>query len=153
MLKQLKTFLKNITVGGDAAHTFAEDDHRLCAATLLMHIVSVDGIVDESERSRLRAILKEHYELDEKQTSELIDEARKRDQEAVDLYGFTSVLKRRLDLEERRKIVEMMWEIAYADGQVHEFEDNTVWRVTELLGIPSSDRLALRRRVADRTET
>ncbi|AXS42126.1 TerB family tellurite resistance protein [Breoghania sp. L-A4] len=153
MLKQLKKFLKDITVGGDTAHTFADDDHRLCAATLLIHIVSVDGIVDDSERTRLRTILKEHYQLDENETSELIDEARKRDKEAVDLYGFTSVLKRRLDIDERRKIVEMMWEIVYADGQVHEFEDNTVWRVTELLGIPASDRLALRRRVANRTES
>ena len=150
MLKKLKKFLKDITLGGSETHAFAEDDHRLCAATLLVHIVSVDGIVDDSERIRLRNILKEHYQLDEDETSELIEEARKRDLEAVDLYGFTSVLKRRLDINERRNIVEMMWEIVYADGQVHEFEDNTVWRVTELLGIPSSDRLALRRRVADR---
>lgn len=151
MLKQLKKFLKEITLGESEHRDFADDDHRLCAAALLIHIISVDGIIDDAERVRLRSILKDQYELNEEQTSELIEEARKRDLEAVDLYGFTSVLKRRLNLEERRTIVEMMWEIVYADGQVHEFEDNTVWRVTELLGIPSSDRLALRRRVADRT--
>ena len=151
MLKQLKKFIREITLGESEKHDFAEDDHRLCAAALLIHIVSVDGIIDETERVRLRSILKDQYKLSEDETSELIEEARKRDLEAVDLYGFTSVLKRRLNLEERLNLVEMMWEIVYADGLVHEFEDNTVWRVTELLGIPSSDRLALRRRVADRT--
>lgn len=153
MLKHLKKFLKEVTLGEATQRQFEEDDHRLCAAALLIHIVSVDGIVDEAERSHLRKILKAQYELGEEETSELIEEARKRDLEAVDLYGFTSVLKRELDIEQRRNIVEMMWEIVYADGQVHEFEDNTVWRVTELLGIPSSDRLALRRRVADRSTT
>lgn len=152
MIKRLKKFLKEITLGESPTREFAEDDHRLCAAALLIHIVSVDGIVADSERTQLRTILQRHYELSDEDTTELIEEARKRDLEAVDLYGFTSVLKRRLNLDERRKIVEMMWEIVYADGQVHEFEDNTVWRVTELLGIPASDRLALRRRVANRID-
>lgn len=150
MLKKLKKFLREVTVGETPGADYEADDHRLCAAALLVHIISVDGIVDESERQQLRAVLKNTYELDEDGATELIEEARKRNLEAVDLYGFTSVLKRRLDVDGRRKVVEMMWEMVYADGEVHEFEDNTVWRVTELLGLPASDRLALRRRVATR---
>ena len=69
-------------------------------------------------------------------------------EEAVDLYGFTSVLKRTTDEEERLAIVEMMWEIVYADGHVHEFEDNTIWRVAELLGVSTRDRMTLRHKVA-----
>ena len=42
----------------------------------------------------------------------------------------------------------MMWEIVYADGHVHEFEDNTIWRVAELLGVSSRDRMVLRHKVA-----
>ena len=82
------------------------------------------------------------------ETKELIDIAKARDSEAVDLYGFTSVLKRRTDEAERLAIVEMMWEVVYADGHVHEFEDNTIWRVAELLGISTRDRMNLRRKVA-----
>ncbi|WP_428688058.1 TerB family tellurite resistance protein, partial [Roseibium sp.] len=70
------------------------------------------------------------------------------DEEAVDLYGFTSVLKRTTDEAERLAIVEMMWEIVYADGHVHEFEDNTIWRVAELLGVSTRDRMSLRHKVA-----
>ncbi|WP_417769318.1 TerB family tellurite resistance protein [Stappia sp.] len=128
--------------------TFAEDDHRLAAAALLVHIVSVDGVVDEAERAALTEVLKQNYQLTPDMTAELIQAATRRDNEAVDLYGFTSVLKRNLEIEERLKVLEMMWELVYADGTVHEFEDNTVWRVAELLGISSRDRLALRRKVA-----
>lgn len=148
MFSALKRFLRNAVTGEDGSMTFAEDDHRLAAAALLVHIVSVDGVVDEAERAALNDVLKRNYQLTPDMTAELIQAATRRDNEAVDLYGFTSVLKRNLEIEERLKVLEMMWELVYADGTVHEFEDNTVWRVAELLGISSRDRLALRRKVA-----
>ena len=69
------------------------------------------------------------------------------DREAVDLYGFTSVLKRQLDEKDRERIVEMMWELVFADGKVHEFEDNLVWRAAELLGVSSQARIRLKQAV------
>jgi uncharacterized tellurite resistance protein B-like protein len=48
------------------------------------------------------------------------------------------------------RIIEMMWELVYADGQVSEFEDNVVWRAADLLGISSRDRIELKHQVAER---
>ena len=70
--------------------------------------------------------------------------------EAVDLYHFTSVIMRSVDEEGRLRIVEMMWELVYADGQVSEFEDNVVWRAADLLAVSSRDRIDLKHRVAAR---
>ena len=148
MFPALKRFLKSVVTGEADERTFAEDDHRLTAAALLVHIIAVDGVVDDSEREALSEVLRVNYQLTPDMTRELIESATRRDAEAVDLYGFTSVLKRTLDLDGRLKVLEMMWELVYADGTVHEFEDNTIWRVAELLGISSRDRLALRRKVA-----
>jgi uncharacterized tellurite resistance protein B-like protein len=53
-----------------------------------------------------------------------------------------------VDEEGRLRIVEMMWELVYADGQVSEFEDNVVWRAADLLGVSSRDRIDLKHRVA-----
>ena len=66
------------------------------------------------------------------------------DLESVDLYAFTSVLKRRLDAEGRRKVIEMMWQVVFADGQADEFEDNIIWRVAELLGVSNRERVLLK---------
>jgi uncharacterized tellurite resistance protein B-like protein len=63
---------------------------------------------------------------------------------------FTSVLRRALDDDGRQKIVEMLWDIAYADGAADEFEENTIWRIAELLGVSTRDRVLLRQRVAGR---
>jgi uncharacterized tellurite resistance protein B-like protein len=70
--------------------------------------------------------------------------------EAVDLYHFTSVIMRQLDEAGRLRLVEMMWELVYADGQVTEFEDNVVWRAADLLGISARDRIDLKHQVAAR---
>ena len=69
---------------------------------------------------------------------------------SVDLYHFTSLINRTLDEAGRLGIVEMMWEVVFADGRVNEFEDNLMWRAADLLGVSSRDRIALRRRVAGR---
>ncbi|MEJ8474868.1 TerB family tellurite resistance protein [Roseibium algae] len=148
MLTAFKQFIREITLGDSGKQEFAENDTRLAAAALLFHLVDVDGVIEESESEKLREILKTHYELNDAETTELIAAAKQRDDEAVDLYGFTSVLKRTTDETERLAIVEMMWQIVYADGHVHEFEDNTIWRVAELLGISSRDRVTLRHKVA-----
>ncbi|MGE0231516.1 MAG: TerB family tellurite resistance protein, partial [Flavobacteriaceae bacterium] len=98
------------------------------------------------EKQTLRRVLKASYNLDEKEAEALIRQARELDQEAVDLFAFTSRIKRALSIEERRDVVTMLWELVYADGAVHELEDNLVWRVAELLDIPTRDRVLLRQR-------
>src|SRR5262249_61449072 len=59
-----------------------------------------------------------------------------------------SRLNRSLDDAGRRHIVEMLWQIAYADHHVTEFEDNLIWRVADLLGVSSRERIELRQQVA-----
>ena len=67
---------------------------------------------------------------------------------SIDLYHFTSLLGRKLDEDGRRRVIEMMWEIVYADGRVSEFEDNLIWRAADLLGVSTRERVELRQRVA-----
>ncbi len=37
----------------------------------------------------------------------------------------------------------MLWEVVMADGVIHEFESNLVWRTAELLGVSTRDRVTL----------
>ena len=150
MLESLRNFLSDLSGGDKRQEGFAEDDYRLAAAALLVHVCTVDGDISPSERTRLHDVLKHRFDLDEAGTARLIDAAIAADNEAVDLYGFTSILMRRLDEAGRERIVEMMWELVYADGTVHEFEDNLIWRVAELLGISSQTRIRLKQAVRDK---
>lgn len=131
---------------------FDPGDHRVAAAALAVHAIAIDGVIDDTEKATLRSVLQAHFSLSAEETEALIEEARRRDLEAVDLYAFTSVLKRRLDDEGRLAVVEMLWRVIHADGGIHEFEDNLVWRVAELLGVSSRERIRLRRSVGSETD-
>jgi uncharacterized tellurite resistance protein B-like protein len=148
MLQLLKDFLNEVGVGEKPAHRFSDNDYRLAAAALLIHVMTIDGQENGAEQDKLHDLLKRQFELDDDAAEELIAAAAAADREAVDLYGFTSLINRSLDEDGRRRIVKMMWEMVYADGRMNEFEDNVVWRASDLLGISQRDRVEMRREVA-----
>jgi len=151
MLDGLRQFIADV-VSPEAprGRAFEDNDYRLAATALLVHVVSLDGEPSAVESRKLHSLIESHFGLDRGTADELIASATLVEGEAVDLYHFTSVIMRSVDDEGRLRIVEMMWELVYADGQVSEFEDNVVWRAADLLAISSRDRIDLKHRVAER---
>lgn len=147
---KLKQVTDHVSGEKDAGQELDDEEVRLAAAALLVHATVVDGEADPSERETLSKVLKERFELEQGEIDELIAEASEKERDAVDLYGFTSVLKRDLDRPGCMKIVEMLWEVVIADGVIHEFEANLVWRAAELLGVTSRDRIRLKKTVESR---
>jgi uncharacterized tellurite resistance protein B-like protein len=148
MFEAFRKFLSDVSEGGKHPTHFEHGDYRLAAAALLVHTAAIDGNVSELERVKLHAVIKRQFGLDEATTDELVAEATEAEHDAIDLYHFTSLINRSLDEDGRRRVVEMMWEIIYADGRVTEFESNLVWRAADLLGISSRERIELGQRVA-----
>jgi uncharacterized tellurite resistance protein B-like protein len=148
MFQAFKEFLLDVTSGTKHPSRFEENDYRVAAAALLVHAAEIDGNMTAAEREKLQALVKQRFGLGDAETDELVKEATEAEHEAVDLYHFTSLINRSLDEAGRRRLVEMLWEVVYADGKVSEFEDNLIWRAADLLGISSRDRIELRRQVA-----
>src|SRR3954470_12707766 len=154
MLDGLRQFIADIvSPNADQDRAFDDTGYRLAATALLVHVVSLDGEPTEIEKRKLHSLIESRFGLDPGTADRLISSATRVEGEAVDLYHFTSVIMRSVNEEGRLKIVEMMWELVYADGQVSEFEDNVVWRAADLLGISSRDRIDLKHRVAERQAT
>ena len=151
MLDGLRQFIADIVApSADQERAFDDTGYRLAATALLVHVVSLDGEPTEVEKRKLHSLIENSFKLDPGTADRLIASATKVEGEAVDLYHFTSVIMRSVDEEGRIRIIEMMWELVYADGQVSEFEDNVVWRASDLLGVCSRDRIELKHRVAER---
>jgi uncharacterized tellurite resistance protein B-like protein len=149
MLQAFKQFVSDLAGGEKDRARFEDDDYRLAAAALLIHAAMIDGTMAEVERNRLVGVIMLRFGLDEAAANELVTSATQAEQQAVDLYRFTSLINRTLDDAGRQQIIEMMWQIAHADGRVTEFEDNLIWRAADLLHVPSQARIALRQRVAE----
>lgn len=149
MLDKIRQFVAELASPSPSEHRrFDDNDYRLAAAALLVHLISVDGNISQNEQHKLRSLLASRFELDDAAVDELIAAARRVEGESVDLYRFTSLIMRSVDEKGRARIVEMMWEIVYADDHVSEFEESMIWRTADLLGVSSNERIALRNRVA-----
>ncbi len=147
MFESFKNFISEFVDGDKHPSQFADDDYRLAAAALLVHAATIDGEMSQSESDKLQALLKKNFSLDDAATAELIGKATAVERESVDLYHFTHQLNRSLNEAGRARIIEMMWEIVYADGRRDELEDNLLWRAADLLGVSPQERIALRRRI------
>ncbi len=147
MFDRLISFLQQLP--GDTADKAEadRDDPRIAAAALLIHLMDADGVRLDAERAKLSEALNRAYGLTGRDRDAFIARAETVERESVDLYAFTSVLKRNLDEQARIEFIGIMWEMVFADGELSELEDNVVWRVAELIGVERRDRIAMRQRV------
>jgi uncharacterized tellurite resistance protein B-like protein len=154
MLEKLRQFIADV-VSPDAHENQAFDDtgFRLAATALMIHVISLDGAPSAIEIAKLHSLIESRFELDPGTADRLISAATLVEGEAVDLYHFTSVIMRVVDEPGRVRLVEMMWQLVYADGRVNEFEENVVWRAADLLAVSSRDRMELKQRVAGGSAT
>lgn len=148
MIGALRDFIRRLAAEEETSR-YDPNDTRLALAALLVHSVAIDGITSEEERVVLRDLLSRNFGVSGEDLDALIADAVAAESDAVDLYRFTSVLKARMSEDERIRVVENLWEIAYADGTSHEFEENLIWRVAELLAVNRRDRIAMKRQVAE----
>jgi uncharacterized tellurite resistance protein B-like protein len=150
MLKALSSFLDSFKERDESAG-LDENEVTLATAVLLFHAVTIDGTVREDEMARLKPLLMSHFQLDEPELNRLLTLAQQQEKQAVDIYRFTSVLRDKLSLNEKHKIISMMWRLVYADNELAPLEDNLLWRTAELLAVPARDRMELKRTVLRET--
>lgn len=146
MFKSIAAFFDSLSDPGDGEKLGA-DEVQLATAALLFHAIAIDGTVTEDEMARLKPLLSAHFQLSEPEFNRLLTMAQQRERDAIDIYRFTSVLRDRLSLDEKREIIAMMWRVVYADGELGALEDNLIWRTAELLAVPARDRMELKQMV------
>ena len=151
MFDRFLDFLRQLPGDHDPKSLEGPDDPRVAAAALMVHVMDADGERTPEERERVLSMLSQHFDLSASERDGIFAAGEAANREAVDLYAFTSVIKNRLDHAARVEFIEILWEIVLADGELHELEDNIVWRVAELIAVEREERIAMRRKVQART--
>jgi uncharacterized tellurite resistance protein B-like protein len=124
------------------------ENRWLVTAALLTRVATINREISEARQEALYSVLQSRFGLDDHTTARLIEKSAAVDRDAIDLYHFTRELNKIFDGEGRRRIVQMMWQIAYADGNADEFDANIIWRAADLLGVSSRQRVELRQQVS-----
>lgn len=119
---------------------------QLAIASLFVKAAELDGDFGPEERSMIGDLLSSHFGLDEQAAAGLIERASHRVGASVEMYGLTRDIKNALDHAERIDLMEMLWQVAYADGVLHEYEANLMRRLAGLLYVTDQESGEARKR-------
>lgn len=151
MLKKLKSLF---TPDGDAssADPAAPSELHIASAALLIEAAMTDGQVDDVERDRIAVMIERHFGVPKEEAALIMSHGEDKAENAVDIYSFLRVIGDSFDHEERVRLIEMLWEVALADGVLHEHEDTLVRRICGMLGVTDQESGGARKRVRARME-
>ncbi len=106
---------------------------RLATAVLMIDIARADHVFEESEFDSMLQLIESHFELSPEQAAALVNAAGEKADDMVSLFEFTQLLHKHLDEKEKARIVSLLWQVAYADGQLDKYEDALVLKISDLL--------------------
>ena len=145
MLNQILSLLS-----GESPASTRPDQLQIAVAALMVHAATMDDTFDEAERRTIERLLGERFKLAPDAVKALLAAAERRAEESSQLYSFTRLAVERLDERGRVQLIEMLWEVAYADGVLDPDEDALLRRVAGLLYVSDHDRGEARKRVLRR---
>ena len=153
MINRIKALLASkVRPPGAEERRHNHDEMQLAAASLLVEAAALDGYYGEVAQAAIHKILREKFALNDEESRILHDLAVTEQSETNQLLGFTRVIKDRYSPEERVELVEMAWEVVYADGELHAYEANLLRRLGGLLYVSDKERGDARKRVLARLQ-
>lgn len=146
MINRIKSLLSGGAPAQDAApgHSFVE--LQVAAAALLVEAAEMDANFGEAERQKIIDLVRARFELTEAEAESLLEIAGDKVANASQLYSFTRVVKDNFDHAERVELMEMLWEVVYADGALHHLEASLMRRVAGLIYVPDRESGEARKR-------
>ena len=148
MIGRLKALFESI--GEPEVRPRGRDDERLAAAVLMVEAARLDSAFDEDERRAMRDLLARRFELTAAEADDLVADAAAAQAESAEFFRFAHAVKEAFSHEQRIEMIELLWEVAYADGELHDYEASLLRRVAGLLYVSDRERGEARRRVRQR---
>lgn len=151
MLRTISEFFEKHIKGPDGqGQRGGHDPLHVATAALLVEMTRMDGDIGAEERGRVLHAVEAKFDLRADETAELLRLAEEEAQQATDYYQFTSLIKDRLSPEEKERLIEHLWAVAYADGELHQYEEHLVRKLADLLYVPHKSLIAAKLRAQNK---
>ncbi len=147
MLDRLLNFLSGTE--GPSAQA-GPDELQLAVAALLVEAARMDDSFDAAERATIERLLAARFDLTPEAVHTLVEAAEQKVRETAQYFPFTHAITTRLSTEQRVGIIEMLWEVAYADGVLDPQEDMLLRQIAGLIHVPDRDRGEARKRALEK---
>ncbi|GED44111.1 MULTISPECIES: TerB family tellurite resistance protein [Cobetia] len=136
---QINRLIRQVMMPGSNARPNDEPGPELAMAVLMFEVVRADDHLDVREREALARQLAERFSLEKDELASLLSQAEQDAEQATDHYRFVKQLNEHMSLEERTELIGMLWELAYADGELDAHEEHRIRRLAGLLHVSHSE--------------
>jgi len=134
------------------ADRHSREELQIAAAALMVEAAQLDDAFDARERAKIRELVAARFQLTPEEVENLIEAAEGRVADSIELHGFIRVIKSAFTPEERIELMEMLWEVVYADGELHHYEANLMRRLAGLLQVSDRESGLARKRARERLD-
>jgi uncharacterized tellurite resistance protein B-like protein len=114
----------------------SEHTLQLATAVMLVEVMRADVEIGDAERRAVIDALRDKFSLADDEIERLIDLAEQASRSATDWFEFTSHINAHFEMPAKLRMIELMWRVAYADGQLSAHERHVLWRIADLLHVP-----------------
>ncbi len=124
-------------------------DLNLATCAILIELANADGKFNKQEQDDIIKIFKTKYGLSEKDANDLLKSSNAELEKSIDLWKFTNIINQNYSLEEKLKVIEIIWEVAYSDGKLEKHEDYLVHKLANLLRLNHKQLIDAKLKVID----
>lgn len=147
MFNLLKEFFEQHIAPSGLAST--HDPVPVATAALLVEVMRMDGNVDPVERAAVLRAVRGSFKLTADDAEAVIRLAEAQAASATDFHQFTALINRHFGADDRARVIECMWQVAYADGTLDAHETHLIRKIAALLYVPDSAYIAAKMRAKE----
>lgn len=148
MITKLKSFLESFLPDNNINEN-PQTLLSLASAALMVEVLISDYERKPEEHETLLAVLKKSFSLDQTTAQTLFEQAKKAQHEATDYFRFTSQINDLCSPNEKITLIENLWRVAYADGELHHYEEHVIRRIADLIYVSHTDFITAKLRVVE----
>ena len=145
MLNAIKNFFEENLASDETEDV--ESRLKLATAALFIEMMQQDHEVLEEERMAVKDSLKEKFDLGQDEADELFNLALEEADQATDYHQFTRLIAREYTQEQKVKVIEFLWMIAFADNQLDPLEEHMIRRIADLIYVPHKVMIQMKLKV------
>lgn len=152
MIEKIKQFFEtHLAPGSDGMADDPEHALKLAVTVLLFEVAESDFKQLPEEKDALLQAVRDHFALGQEEAQELLSIAESEHADSTDYYEFTRLINRHYSPEQKNRLIEMLWQVAFADQSLHRYEEHVIRRLSDLLHVPHSVFIAAKHRAGNRS--
>jgi uncharacterized tellurite resistance protein B-like protein len=146
MLNQIKLFFEQHLALSEP-DDISEEKLQLAAIALFLEMMAIDDKVDPKEQELIFSLIQQNFSLTAEQATSLMALAEQQRKQATDYFQFTSLINKEYSPEQKIKLIESLWKIAFIDGVLDANEEYLVRKIADLLYVPHIDFIMTKNQV------